>query len=66
MQRIHDEERKAYESRNENERKKMVNQADVDKTENQQRIEKERMDLERVIDGLKAQNAKALQDKENL
>ena len=44
----------------------MVNQADVDKTENQQRIEKERMDLERVIDGLKAQNAKALQDKENL
>ena len=25
MQRIHDEERRAYESRNENERKKMVN-----------------------------------------
>ena len=29
-------------------------------------MEQERMNLERVIDGLKVQNAKALQDKENL
>ena len=66
MQRVHDEERRQYESRNENERKKMVNQADNDKSEHQQRMEQERTNLERVIDGLKAQNAKALSDKENL
>ena len=29
-------------------------------------MEEERTNLERVIDGLKAQNAKALADKENL
>ena len=66
MQRIHDEERRAYEARNENERKKMVNQADNDKTENVQRIDQERQNFERLIDGLKAQNAKALSDKEQL
>lgn len=44
----------------------MVNQSDNDKSEFVQRMEQERMNLERVIDGLKAQNAKALSDKENL
>ena len=66
MQREHDEARRLYESRNENERKKVVNQADNDKSEQVQKMEDERRHLEKVIDGLKAQNAKSLSDKENL
>ena len=62
----HQRERAEYESRNENERKKVVNQADNDKTENVTRMEQERANLESVIDELKQQNAKALRDKENL
>ena len=66
MQQQHDEDRRAYEERNEGERKKLVNQADNDKTEQMQKQNQERQHYESVIDGLKAQNAKALADKENL
>ena len=37
MQEAHDEERKSYEARNENERKQVVNQADNDRTEQVQK-----------------------------
>ena len=42
MQQQHDEERKTYEERNEGERKKLVNQADNDKTEQVQKQNQER------------------------
>ena len=66
MKQDHDDERKSYENRNEEERKKVVNQADNDRSEHVEKQVRERQHLESVIDGLKTQNAKALADKENL
>ena len=43
-----------------------MNQADNDRSEHVQKQESERANLEKVIDGLKQQNEKALRDKENL
>ena len=54
MKQDHDEERKSYEQRNEEERKKVVNQADNDRTEHVEKQVQERQHLESVIDGLKA------------
>ena len=56
----------SYEQRNEGERKKLVNQADNDRTEQVNKQIQEKKHFESVIDGLKAQNAKALTDKEAL
>ena len=66
MQQKHDEERRSYEQRNEVERKNLVNQADNDRTEQVKKQHEEKKHFESVIDGLKAQNAKALADKESL
>ena len=48
-----EQERKSYESRNEQARKQVVNQADNDRTEHVQKMEGERSHLESIIDGFK-------------